>query len=378
MTENHEYQTPEKGTPDWNVPLNENFESIDTDIEVRDIESRLDDYTPKEGAKFFATDTGGVFLGDGSQWLEVPLSVQRVTADPPEAAVGQIWYRTDTDSVTVQTGEGPRTLQFAETADDSGSESQTGSDADVFIQMDGDSVLDHYTRFRGGNGSGSWAFVDEASVSRGQSLRGTVEAGESWASNVEWSLGDSGYASNVDEWHQRFYFRLGEGFDMDSDDNCRIFNAALANGSANSGGGGPPTGDDGWSERLYVTERGSRNGGEWNLLAYSYNMDQGGSYGELDPIDNVGLTPGQWHQIDAYCKVNGYSGGSADADGVVRYWVDGQQIYERTDRRYTTRDDNRIQWGGPVLFYGGGYTAPSDVTAYYDNHEIWVNSQSRP
>lgn len=68
MTDNHNYNTPQKGTTDWHIPLNENFRSIDTDVEVRDIESNRSQYTPKDGAAFRATDTGNVFVGDGSSW----------------------------------------------------------------------------------------------------------------------------------------------------------------------------------------------------------------------------------------------------------------------------------------------------------------------
>lgn len=68
MTDNHNYKTPNKGTLDWHQPLNTNFEQIDTDVEVRDTDSNKDDYVPKEGALYRATDTGNVFLGDGSSW----------------------------------------------------------------------------------------------------------------------------------------------------------------------------------------------------------------------------------------------------------------------------------------------------------------------
>lgn len=68
MTDNHNYTTPEKGTTDWHIPLNENFQKIDTDAEIRDIESNRSGYAPKDGAAFRATDTGNVFIGDGSTW----------------------------------------------------------------------------------------------------------------------------------------------------------------------------------------------------------------------------------------------------------------------------------------------------------------------
>lgn len=70
MTNNHDYNAPEQGTSDWHVPLNENFEQIDRDVEIRDKDSNKGSYEPKDGAKFFATDTKTIYLGDGSTWNE--------------------------------------------------------------------------------------------------------------------------------------------------------------------------------------------------------------------------------------------------------------------------------------------------------------------
>ncbi len=71
QTPNHGYNVPEEGATDWHEPLNENFEQYDTDIEVRDLEGNSGDYQPKSGTKFFATDSGKVFVGDGSSWTPV-------------------------------------------------------------------------------------------------------------------------------------------------------------------------------------------------------------------------------------------------------------------------------------------------------------------
>lgn len=71
MTRNHDYNTPSKGTSDYHLPLNENFQKIDSDVEIRDTESNLSNYDPKDGAKYLSTDTRTVFIGDGSQWNEV-------------------------------------------------------------------------------------------------------------------------------------------------------------------------------------------------------------------------------------------------------------------------------------------------------------------
>ncbi|MFB6105947.1 MAG: hypothetical protein ABEJ70_03145 [Halobacteriaceae archaeon] len=68
MTQNHQYNTPSEGTLNWDVPLNANFAALDTDVELRDVAANRTNYTPKDGAKFLATDTGTVYIGDGSSW----------------------------------------------------------------------------------------------------------------------------------------------------------------------------------------------------------------------------------------------------------------------------------------------------------------------
>jgi len=68
MTDYHDYNEPDQGAERWHVPLNENFREIDEDIEIRDTEANRSDYEPKEGAKYFETDTGDIYLGDGANW----------------------------------------------------------------------------------------------------------------------------------------------------------------------------------------------------------------------------------------------------------------------------------------------------------------------
>jgi hypothetical protein len=65
---NNRYNTPAEGTLDWHIPLNENFEQLDRDVEIRDAEANRSEYTPATGAKFFATDSGATYTGDGSSW----------------------------------------------------------------------------------------------------------------------------------------------------------------------------------------------------------------------------------------------------------------------------------------------------------------------
>lgn len=71
MTDNHQYETPPSGSLDWDQPLNRNFERIDTDVEIRDTDASRSNYVAKTGAKFLATDTGNVYLGDGGSWSQL-------------------------------------------------------------------------------------------------------------------------------------------------------------------------------------------------------------------------------------------------------------------------------------------------------------------
>jgi hypothetical protein len=72
QTTNHGYNVPNKGDQNWHEPLNENFRQYDSDIEIRDEDANKGNYEPKQGAKFLATDTETVYVGDGSGWTELP------------------------------------------------------------------------------------------------------------------------------------------------------------------------------------------------------------------------------------------------------------------------------------------------------------------
>jgi hypothetical protein len=101
MTDNHEYTTPEPGTLDWHRPLNDNFDKLDTDVEIRGPDADRSTYEPKAGAKYFATDTRRVYVGDGSSWSHVgdvaklPGDVYVGSTEPADASEGDIWIQTE-------------------------------------------------------------------------------------------------------------------------------------------------------------------------------------------------------------------------------------------------------------------------------------------
>ena len=67
-TSNHDYHRPPRGTKDWGQLLNENFARLDRDVQIRDTSDNIDEYEPKEGAIFIATDTKRMYVGGGSEW----------------------------------------------------------------------------------------------------------------------------------------------------------------------------------------------------------------------------------------------------------------------------------------------------------------------
>lgn len=67
-TANHGFVTQAKGTENWHIPLNSNFEQLDQKVIIRDIVGNLGIYTPDNEALFLATDSKELYIGDGSEW----------------------------------------------------------------------------------------------------------------------------------------------------------------------------------------------------------------------------------------------------------------------------------------------------------------------
>jgi hypothetical protein len=158
-TDNHDLHTPAQGMLDWHEPLNENFKSIDTRAEIRDLEENLGTYEPKAGAKFMATDTGKRYLADGTQWTEAPVHLPDVVdsptydgKNPDNRALGELWYRSDLDTLVAQFSAGVVDLTTGETiATSEPTDSTSGDDS----TSDSDSTTTHRLEFHADDGA-SW------------------------------------------------------------------------------------------------------------------------------------------------------------------------------------------------------------------------------
>lgn len=71
-TDNHGYHIPTPGTQNWHEPLNENFERLETEVELREEGPPGEHgYEPEEGAKYIDIANGRMYLGDGEEWTSL-------------------------------------------------------------------------------------------------------------------------------------------------------------------------------------------------------------------------------------------------------------------------------------------------------------------
>ncbi|CAN5185142.1 hypothetical protein BH23VER1_BH23VER1_24370 [soil metagenome] len=162
--------------------------------------------------------------------------------------------------------------------------------------------------------------------------------------------------------YARYYLRFGDSWDPGR--GGKLPGPAGTYGRA-GWGGRKVDGTDGWSARMGF-HRSKVREGETQLHFYTYHVDMKGIYGEnlAWSIDDLGsLKNGQWYCIETYVAMN-----TPDkSDGVLRGWVDGKLAMERTDLRFRTVPDLKIEGFWLNLYYGGKWTAPQDMDVYFDN-----------
>lgn len=243
------------------------------------------------------------------------------------------------------------------------------SEPDVTQDMEGlSSVGDfYYTR------TGNWAVHNTFAHNGSQSIYGEIPSGGHEGGPAAYRYPDHGWGQ-PDEKYERAYIYLDSNWSMADSDSCKLWwvgwNAEA--GDAGTGGDGPPTGNDGWSSRVFIKHYADNAADEFELEQYEYHMDQGGSYGDENAW-GMSINSGQWYQLDTYVKMNTVSGGTANADGVVRCWLDGTLGYEQTGMRWRTTTDMGIEYSGGGIYYGGTETAPNALYFHVDDHMITID-----
>lgn len=180
--------------------------------------------------------------------------------------------------------------------------------------------------------------------------------------------------SQPEEVYSRVYLKFRSDWTQPTDDDtCKLFWAGcnLSAGPAGQGGS-PPTGDDGWSVRIF--SRGPVADGGVSLGAYVYHLDQSGDFGSLwQWPDSAPI--GRWFRLDSYVRLNSVTDGSADRDGVLRMWLDGDRQLERTDLRWRTTERLGFDRLGPGTYWGGTVVSPARNVVFYDGVQYAVGAE---
>lgn len=104
------------------------------------------------------------------------------------------------------------------------------------------------------------------------------------------------------------------------------------------------------------------------VTSYVYHLDQHDFNGTIERWGNAVIERGRWHCIEQQIKLNSiegpfdmYGNGQAVADGLLRTWVDGVLVGERTGMRWRRHPEISIE--GPWInwFFGGKQAANREM-----------------
>lgn len=133
---------------------------------------------------------------------------------------------------------------------------------------------------------------------------------------------------------------------------------------------------EGWSARVAFRKDGG-------VETYVYNQGQRGDYGQIDRAQDFKFETGRFYKVSLYVKLNS---SAAASDGIVRLWIDGKQLVERTNIRYRAVDGDKALISRVLFstFHGGGTPewAPKDAsgkfTSVYADFDNFVVSKGAP
>lgn len=134
-------------------------------------------------------------------------------------------------------------------------------------------------------------------------------------------------------------------------------------------GGRPVDGTDGWSARgqyRVSAPQGNPFEGYTTIGNYVYHADMEGQFGDNESyLDHCGgvLAKNRWYAVEQYVQLNTLG----ENDGIIRAWVDGRLVEEKTDWRWRDVDTLRIEEVWMNVYHGGTATAPQDLVLYIDN-----------
>ncbi len=199
---------------------------------------------------------------------------------------------------------------------------------------------------------------------KGEALAVTIAKGSNGALNAHIRFDDAA-ASEPEEAFFRYYLRFGENWNPAAD------GGKLPGFSGTYGRAGwgmrKSDGHNGWSARgAFFRQAEGAAGDLRGVGSYVYHARMDGASGEtwgwsLGPSGL--LHKNRWYSIEQHVKLNT----PGKADGVLRAWVDGQLVFERSDIRYRDNEALKIESVWLNVYHGGVTPASNEMTLYIDN-----------
>lgn len=106
------------------------------------------------------------------------------------------------------------------------------------------------------------------------------------------------------------------------------------------------------------------------IKPYVYHLDQPGDCGQGSTASDAKIEPGRWYTVQTFTEMNTVG----QADGVMKIWVDGRLVYQRSSYRF--RDDAALAIERFQFLHGFGgkdtdeFRATKDETTYFDDFVI--------
>jgi len=200
----------------------------------------------------------------------------------------------------------------------------------------------------------------------GKALKVTIRKGKTQGLNMHYRFAQSG-GLEPEEVYFRYYLRFGESWDPVIEGG-KLPGLAGTYGRA-GWGGRKPDGRNGWSARgsfFTMPRQASPLSNFRGVGSYLYEVGMASAYGE---ILGWGLGPSgaleknRWYSIEQQVRMNH----PGKKDGVLRAWVDGKLVFEKTDVLYRTVLDLRIESVWMNVYHGGTQPAHKDMSLFIDN-----------
>ena len=235
------------------------------------------------------------------------------------------------------------------------------------------------TGFDESNWQSAWTFVNPRGFMKrtdsapqlgfeplaGQALQVTIPAGEHLGLDLGYQFAKE-IGTEPEEIFFRYYLRLANDWKPSADGKLPGISATY---SQAGWGGRKSDGRSGWSMRGFFL-RPPGTGNPFHDLTpvgtYAYHADMESDYGD-NWFWSVGgrgfLERDRWYCIEQQFKVNTLG----RKDGVLRAWIDGYLVYEKTDVRVRDVPRIRIEQIWMNVYYGGRETAASELHLFIDN-----------